>query len=123
MKEAMRQSLMKDISHTITILERNNATAAKELKILSEHVIGDVALYKNVDAVTLAILIYSIYKSILCISANKHQEMVDELKTLSSNIKQKKFTKYNESMKRLFEMLRSCNSELKTHIQDVFYAA
>ncbi len=123
MKEVTRQSLIKDIGHTITILERNNSTSPKELKILSEHVIEDVALYRNVDAITLAILIYSIYKSILCISEDKHKEMIQRLKVLHSNIKAKKFTKYNESMKQLFEVLRACNAEIKNHIQDVFYAA
>ncbi|MBT4446275.1 hypothetical protein HOA92_03385 [archaeon] len=123
MKEAMRQSLTKDIGKIITILQRNDALTAKDLKDLSNHVINDVALYKNTDAATLAILIYSIYKSILCIEANKHDEVVRGLQILQSNLKLKQFTKYNSSMKQLFTLLKECDSRIKNHIQDVFYAA
>ncbi len=119
----MRQSLIKDIGRTISILKKDILVAGVDLKNLSEHVIADVALYRNVDAATLAILIYSIYKSLPCIPADKQKELIESLDKLQSHIQKKEFTKYNDSIKELFELLRACNSQIKTHIQDVFYAA
>ncbi|MAG60318.1 hypothetical protein CL619_00880 [archaeon] len=123
MKEAVRQSLIKDVDRAINILNEDSSKERKDLQSLSEHVIGDVALYRNVDAVTLAILIYSIYKTLPCISEKQQEELVTRLTKLRIHLQKKQFTKYNDSMKRLFEMLRLCNSQIKTHIQDVFYAA
>jgi hypothetical protein len=123
MKETVRQSLIKDITKSIVVLEKNDSSTAMDLKTLSEHVVGDVALYKNMDAVTLAILIYSMYKSILCISASKHPEFIKGLKILQSSLQEKKFNKYNTAMKHLFTLLKNCDSRIKTHIHDVFYAA
>lgn len=123
MKEVMRQSLIKDIYSTIRILKEDKATASKDLQKLSEHVIGDVALYRNVDAATLAVLIYSIYKTVSCVPNHKQQELLEGLEQIKTNIEKKQFTKYNAAIKRMFELLKDCNSQIKNHIQDVFYAA
>ena len=123
MKEAMRQSMIKDIEKALTILTNNHANAAVDLRKLSEHVIGDVALYRNVDAATLAILIYSLHKTLVCVTGNKLQECTTSLQNLQGHLQKKEFTKYNGEMKRLFDLLKECNSQIKTHIQDVFYAA
>lgn len=123
MKEAMRQSMIKDIGKAMTILQNGRATASEPLKSLSTHVIGDVALYRNVDAATLAILIYSLHKTLSCVTDEKVQHIIEGLERLQSQLRSKQFTKYNETMKRLFDLLRECNSAIKVHIRDVFYAA
>ena len=123
MKEVMRQSMIKDIGRSIEILSDEKTETAERLKKLSEHIIEDVALYRNVDAATLAILIYSIYKTTNCISCEKQEKIIKGLSLLQKNLQNKSYTKYNISLKILFELLKDCNSQIQKHVHDVFYAA
>ncbi|MBT3450591.1 hypothetical protein HN448_01385, partial [archaeon] len=82
MQEIMRKSLIKDIDSLITILNigNNQKTVDTEaLNKLSDHTVKDVALYKNLDAVSLAVLIYSISKIYSKLSEEKRKDLLTEL--------------------------------------------
>ncbi len=123
MKEVERKSLIKDIGRAIDILEHKEAKDVHELRELSDHTIKDVALYKNTDAVSLAVLIYSIYKVFYCVQGEKYQKLVRELKNARKHLEQKNFGAYTRSLGRMFSLIKSCNQSVKTHVRDVLYAA
>lgn len=124
MREADRLSLLKDITRTIVILSKGKSSIDFEkIKELSDHTIKDVALYKSTDAVSLAILIYSIYKTVPAMSDEDFKDLIAELKFLEQHISAKNLRRYNQSLKVLFNLIRKSNSAFKTHINDVFHAA
>jgi hypothetical protein len=123
MKEIVRKSLIKDIKRTFDILEHKEAKDVEELRKLSDHTIGDVALYKNLDAVSLAVLIYSIYKVLPCIKPEDYKDLVDNLKLSHKKLSDKKFGAYNRYLSKCFNVVKKCNAAVKTHINDVFHAA
>ena len=126
MKEVMRKSLLKDVGRAIIILEKGKGKDnpdLEKLKELSDHTIKDVALFKNLDAVSLAVLIYSIYKTLPCMSDENIKDLIAELKFSQKHLSAKNLSMYNQSVKVLFSIIKRCNSEIKTHIGDVFHAA
>jgi hypothetical protein len=123
MKEIVIKSLLKDLRKSINILEKKEAKDLEELKQLSDHTIEDVALYKNLDAVSLAVLIYSIYKTHHCISDENYSLLLKTLRTTAEKLDQRNLGGYNQGLKKAFSIVKKCNASIKTHVQDVFYAA
>mgnify|MGYP005631761483 CR=1 FL=1 len=123
MKEIVIKSLLKDLRKSINILEKKEAKDLEELKQLSDHTIEDVALYKNLDAVSLAVLIYSIYKVVRQMKEENYKDLIAELEFARNHLQQGNFARYNKSVKSLFKIVRSANASVKTHLQDVMDAA
>jgi len=123
MLEAMRKSLLKDLNRAISILETKEPKDVEELKVLSDHTIRDVTLYKNLDAISLAVLIYSIYKVLSCIQPEDYKQLLLEMKGASKHLELKQFGRYNSRMKTMFKIIKKCSNETKSHVQDVLQAA
>ncbi|MBU1974073.1 MAG: hypothetical protein KKH52_01635, partial [Nanoarchaeota archaeon] len=60
MKEVIKKSLLKTLHKTINILEQKDVRDGQALKDLSDEVIEDVALYKDLDIVSMTVFIYSL---------------------------------------------------------------
>ena len=67
MKEVLRKEIVKDLNEAIRILQTRDAQDYEELKRLSDEAIEHVALYKDLDIISITVLLYSIYKILLCI--------------------------------------------------------
>ncbi len=124
MKDVARKSLIKDIGKTIQILQSKTSTINEELKDLSDHTIQDVALYKNMDAVSLAVLIYAISKVHRCVVGKKHEgDIILELQKAQKALQNKKFGSYNKSLAKAFDVVEKCGGEMKKYVRDVVYAS
>ena len=123
MKKVMQKSLTKDLKKTIDILQLREKGDREELRKLSDHTIGDVALYKNLDAVSLAVLIYSLYKVYHCLSDENHDLLLKSLLKAYDDISSGNLGSYNQNLKKAFSIVKKCNAAVKTHVGDVFEAA
>ncbi len=123
MKGVVLKSLVKDLRKAVTILEAKSEHSAQELKKLSDHTIEDVALYKNLDAVSLAVFIYSLHKTVHCLDDANHALLLKEMKKAANKLDERNLGAYNQGLKRAFAIVKKCNAEIKTHVQDVFHAA
>src|SRR3989344_1989373 len=107
MKEVIRKEILFDLAQAIAILEQKDAKDVEELKKLSNHAIEDVALHKDLDLISITVLIYSIYKIISSISAEAENNL----------------SRYNQNIKVLFNLVSKSNIKVKEHLQDVMQAA
>ncbi len=126
MQEIMRKSLIKDIDSLITILKNGNNGIRLDhdaLNNLSDHTVKDVALYKNMDAVSLAVLTYSISKVYSRLSEEKKKDLLTELSFLRSHLVEKNLPRYNKSLQILFEIIKCCTKDIKGNVHNVLYAA
>ena len=123
MKEAVKKEILFDLQKTITILKEDGLQASEKLKKLSDHAIEHVALYKNLDSVSLTVLIYSLYKIYDSLTPQERTDIIADLekarKALSTNF----FGKYNSHIRRLFKTVKKQNVEIKEHLQDIMQAA
>ena len=123
MKEVIKKEILHDLSETIRILEVKEKHDYEQLKKLSDHAIEDVALHKDLDVISVTVLIYSIYKVIGTMQEADYKELLTKLKSAKQGLEQNNFGKYNQSIRTLFKIVKRSNVQVKEHLQDVMQAA
>ncbi|MBT4651021.1 hypothetical protein HOC13_00695 [Candidatus Woesearchaeota archaeon] len=123
MKAAVKKEILNDLRRTVEILEVKDKNDIEELRVLSDHAIEEVALYKDLDLISITVLIYSIYKVNNCMSDEDQKDLVTELKFIINHLEQGNLSRYNKSIKVLFGIVKRCDAKVKVHLQDVMTAA
>ena len=123
MRGDVKKEILYNLQRAIEILEKKELTDGEELKLLSDHAIEDVAVSKDLDLISVTVLIYSIYKIFDDIPKEEYQNLLTELKLAQKHLTTTNFGKYNSSIKTLFNIVHSCNAKVKVHLQDVMHAA
>ncbi|MBI4983318.1 hypothetical protein HZC32_01625 [Candidatus Woesearchaeota archaeon] len=123
MKAVITEDLLDVLSRVIAILETKDNQDPEELKKLSDHAIEDIAAHKDLDLVSISVLIYSIYKILLQLSPEDYADLLTELKNAEKQLEQNNLGRYNFSIKKLYEIVKKSDSQIKVHLQDVMQAA
>lgn len=123
MEEAIKLEILYDLQGTIDFLQKKGLKDPELLKELSEHAINHVALYKDLDIISVTVFIYSLYKIIHSLKENDLQSIVDELEAAHGALTSSNFGRYNRSIKKLFALIRKSDVKVKEHLQDVMQAA
>jgi len=123
MNEEVKKEIIYDLQEALKILEVKEAHDVEELKVLSDHGIEDVALHKDLDLISVAVLIYSIYKVFHCMRDEEYTNLKSELNSAITQLKQGNLGRYNKAIKTSFKIVRQCNAKVKEHLQDVMDAA
>ncbi|HIJ11438.1 TPA: hypothetical protein HA278_05255 [Candidatus Woesearchaeota archaeon] len=123
MKEVIRTEILADLKAVIEFFTTKQGNPEKLQKI-SNHAIDDVALHKDLDVISITVLIYSIYKMLPQLrKEEKVGELVKALQIAQQGLEQKVFRKYNKSIKVAFKIIHDLAGEVKVHLQDVMQAA
>ena len=123
MEEAIKKEILYDVSQAISILERKEKNDVDQLRVLSDHGIEDVAVHKNLDLISITVLIYSLYKIVNSIPEKDNQAIIRELQNAKNSLEKNQLGKYNSSIKKLFQLVRKGDAKVKVHLQDVMEAA
>jgi hypothetical protein len=123
MKKEVKKEILFDLDRVIEILRKTELGDGEELKQLSDHSIEDVAIHKDLDLISVTVLIYSIYKVLSCMKEEDKKDLIVELENAKNNLNQRNLGRYNRNMKSLFTIVRGCNAKVKVHLQDVMQAA
>ena len=123
MNEAIRKEILEILSKTINILEVKEEKDIEELKELSDRAVEGVALHKNLDIISVTVLVYSIYKIAKNILPKDYQEVLKGLKFAKDALEQSNLGKYNRGIKLLYDTVRKCDAKVKEHLQDIMHAA
>lgn len=119
----VRKEVLNDLAKTIEILEKKEEKDIEELKILSDHAVEDVALHKDLDLISVTVLIYSLYKIIKQISEPDYQALLSELKFAKISLEEGQLGEYNKNIKSLFQIVKRANARVREHLADVMHAA
>ncbi len=119
----IKKDILDVLSRTIEILEQREEKDVEELKELSDHGIDDVALHKNLDLISITVLIYSLYKIIASVPEEDYFEILNKLTAAKQSLQERNLGKYNQSIKTLFQIIKKSNAKIKVHLQDVLHAA
>ena len=123
MKEVVRKEIIHDLSEVIKILIIKEPHDIEELKTLSDHAIENIALYKDLELVSVTVLIYSLYKIAEKFKREDHDKLIRSLESAVASLKSKNFGKYNRAIKSLYAHVKKFNTKIKIHLQDVMDAA
>jgi len=123
MKEEIWKEILFDLTQAVKILRVKEAKDRGELKELSDHAIEDVALHKDLDLISMTVLLYSLYKIDACISKEDSRTILEEMEQALQGLEKRNLGKYNQHIKNIFKMIKSCNAKVKEHLNDVMHAA
>src|SRR3989338_7695044 len=123
MNEAIKKEILFDISQAIQILQERETKDVEQLKTLSDHAIEDIAVHKDLELVTITVLLYSIYKVVPCMQKDNYQKLVAGLSLLKNALGRGDLGGYNRTIKSLYTLVRQCNAKVQEHLQDVMQAA
>ncbi len=123
MKEEIRKEILYDLSEAIKILNVREPQDIPELKTLSDHAIEDVAVSKDLDVISITVLIYSMYKVVETLSDKEYKNLIQELQNAKKTLDQNNYGKYNASIRTIFQLLKKSSTQTKEHLQDVMQAA
>ena len=123
MKETIKKEVLYDLTKAIEILEVKEAKDIEGLKELSDHSIDNVALYKDLDIISITVLLYSLYKVVAEIPEQDYKDILAELKFAKGHLEKNSMGRYNRSIKALFELVSKSNTKVKEHLDDVMQAA
>lgn len=123
MKDVIKKEILYDLDKVLEILRTREEHDIEGLKSLSDHSIEDVALHKDLDLISISVLVYSLYK----IFVSLNQKDIEEIINLSNNAKdslvKNNLKKYNFCIKSLFNQIRKSHAPVREHLQDVMQAA
>lgn len=93
------------------------------MKKLSDHSIEDVAVHKDLDMISVTVLVYSLYKIIPSANKELYDTILNLLGEASKSIQGKNFGQYNRQIKLLFSFVEKTNINIREHLSDVMQAA
>ncbi|PIN73114.1 hypothetical protein COV20_06445 [Candidatus Woesearchaeota archaeon CG10_big_fil_rev_8_21_14_0_10_45_16] len=123
MKGEIRKEILYDLDQTLQILEKREPGDVQRLEELSNHAIEDVALHKDLDMISVTVIIYSLYKIIARLEQADYDELVIQLKKARQNLERNNFGPYNRSIKSIYDIIHRSSIKVKEHLQDVMQAA
>lgn len=123
MEESIKKEILYDIGQAIEILKSRETKDVEELRILSDHAIEDIAVQKDLELVTITVLLYSIYKVVPCMQKDNYQNLLTGLTALKNALQRGDLGSYNRNVRNLYAIVRRCNAKVQEHLQDVMHAA
>lgn len=123
MKEVVRKEILNILTQAVEVLEKKELKDTEELKELSEQAIEKVAAYKDLDLISITVLIYSLYKVVAVMTQDDYQGGLKHLAAAKDNLQQNNFGRYNTQIRSLYNLVRKSNAKVKEHLQDVMNAA
>lgn len=123
MEDVVRKKILNNLDQVLKILQDKDSRDLEELKNLSDQAVEDVALHKDLDMISITVLIYSIYKILGTMKADDYNKIMDKLRFAKNSLKDRNLSIYNCNIKDLYTIINRSNAEVKTHLQDVMQAA
>ena len=123
MKEVVKKEIIKLLSQSFEILKERSKEDVEKLKELSNKGIESIALYKDMDLISVTVMIYSLYKIITSISAGDYQYLLRDVEKAKNSLQKNKFTLYNKSIRLIYKIIHKGDAQVKVHLGDVMHAA
>lgn len=122
MELKINEDVLTVLDETLNILEVREEKDIVELSEVSNHVVHNMSVYQDEDSISIAVLIYSIYKVIErpgFLSDANYRRVVDLLKIAKGYLEQDNISKYRAAIHRLFTLIGSIDRQLKLYIEEV----
>ncbi|MBS3124136.1 hypothetical protein J4437_05910 [Candidatus Woesearchaeota archaeon] len=123
MKDIIRNEILFDLDEAVKILSNREPQDYQQLEELSNHAIEDVAAHKDLDLVTVTVLLYSLFKVIQTLSNSDYDYILNNLEGARDSLKANDLGKYNSYIRKCYEQVRNCNAKVKHYLEDVMQAA
>ncbi len=121
MRTEVREDILSILSESIQILLPKKEVNIAELNELSNHTIHDIFLYQDEDAISIALLIYSMYKILSRDPENSiiHNQVLQSLKNAKEALLVEQEKEYKKAIAQAFKSILSVDTKLRLYYQEI----
>lgn len=124
MNDIIKKDIIAVLSELVQLLKLRQDSDIIKIKELSNHVIHNASVFQDEDSISVAILIYSLSKTI-----DRKQKDLDYSRLSSmvnfciSSLKNSQDDEFRKSIKNIFSFIRAIDEKLKLYIHEVINQA
>lgn len=115
MPEQVKQDILNVLKKTTSLI---NEELYLNLSELSNHVIHNASIHQDEDSLSIAVLIYSLYKVFTKYSLNK-EEVISLLTKAANALEKNNVKRFREYISSLFKLIETIDKDFGTYIEDV----
>jgi len=121
MQPPIKQDILNILNEALYLLRTKEESDIYKLKELSDHTIHNASVFQDQDSISVAIVIYSIYKMIerYGLRTNIYAVVNAHLKRAKRFLDKNNITGYRKAIKNTFKYISRIDKRLKEFIQDV----
>ncbi len=119
MNPIIKTDILSILSETRKVIEHNEIA---ELKEISNHTIHNASIFQDKDSITIAIIVYSLYK-ILSSNSSSVGIILKKLYELENALAKEDYEKYHSLLKNMLNFLSKKSKEFKKNITEVIRQA
>ena len=126
MEPKIKEDILNVLAETLEILKVREEKDIIELSEVSNHVIHNASIYQDEDSISVAVLVYSIYKVIerpVFLEEDYYKKIQALLKEAKNNLMKDNVQNYRKSVKKLFALIDRIDKKLKLYIEEVITKA
>ncbi len=122
MNPKVKEDILTVLNSAIEILKEREGKDLYELKELSNHVIHNAGIFQDEHSITIAVLIYSIYKVLErmpFIENRNYSKFLLYLRKAKQFLEKDDMARFNSEIKILFKTIESLDHRLKKFVEEV----
>ncbi len=123
MNQVIREDLLKELDEVTEILRVREEADIAKLEEVSNHTIHDASVFQDIDAIQMAVLVYSLYKVIGGMQDKEYQQIVEAVGKARKNLEQDKLGEYNKNIGLLFSIIKKVDEKSGLFFREVLEAA
>lgn len=126
MIEAIRLDILDVLDKVIKILEIKEEKDLVEIKELSNHTIHSASIFQDNDSVSIAVVVYALYKIIergVDYESKIYTKILSHLRKTKQYLYKKDFTRYQAMIRGMLKEISGIDRKLKIYIMDVIEKA
>ncbi|MEA3430680.1 MAG: hypothetical protein U9R08_05385 [Nanoarchaeota archaeon] len=122
MQSTIKEDILLILEETLEILEIREDKDILELSEVSNHVIHNASIFQDEDSISIAVLVYSIYKVIerpVSLSDDYYIKIRNLLRESHDYLSQDNIQNYRKAIVRLFRLIGAIDKKFKLYIEEV----
>ena len=124
MHDIIKKDIIAVLTKLIEILKNKDESDIAKIKELSNHVIHNASVFQDEDSVSVAILIYSLSKTLERKQKDlDYSKIVGMLNLCIQSLKNNQDENFRSSIRNIFNFIRSLDEKLKMYIHEVINQA
>ncbi|MBI4150081.1 hypothetical protein HY488_01625 [Candidatus Woesearchaeota archaeon] len=119
MQQEIRQDILAILQETLTALKKEDYG---ELKVISDHTIHNASIFQDQDSLSIAVLVYALYKILgQGIETDKHVAVtcMRVLEDADHFLQEEKIDAYRDIIRKLFKIVSETDEHMHLYIREV----
>lgn len=116
MLDTVKHDIIVTLKEVIRVLKKKDPA---DLEDISDHTIHNASIFQDEDSVSVAVLIYSLYKLGVQERLGDYDRLIRIMYNAIDNLNKNKFGAYSDDIRDAFKVIHKADSKLKFYIQEV----